>query len=151
MSEPENEPADRLARLLSDAGFNTMSGDGGRFAIPFNGATRDWWVMAHATALWINLRTAICDVPAEGVLRNELFAFVLERNAFVSLAKFITVNEKLMIELDYRSLHVDAEVIGSLVRLLYDVAEESYPAIFRIVWGDHTLQSLEESMKRTES
>jgi hypothetical protein len=151
MNDPEIDPAERLARLLAETGYRTLAGEGGQFAIPFNGTTREWWIMSRATASWLNLRTFMCDVPVEGVLRNELYGYVLEKNAMISLAKFITIGGQVVLELDYRYDDVDPHSLGSLVRLIYDIAEEHYPTIFRIVSGDHALQSLEAGLKSTEA
>ncbi|MBV9645843.1 MAG: hypothetical protein JO043_00085 [Candidatus Eremiobacteraeota bacterium] len=68
----------------------------------------------------------------------------------MNLAKFATVGKSLVLEADYRSEHVDEDVLPQLLTFLVTIAEEQYPAIFRIISGDETLDALEASLKGTK-
>ena len=74
----------------------------------------------------------------------------MDMNRQMPLSKFIS-SSGLVLEIDYRADHLDADVLGNLIGLLHANAETHYPKIFRIVSGDETLEKLEQHMLHTEA
>ena len=65
-------------------------------------------------------------------------------NQKMCLTKFVFGENSLVLELDYRMEHVNAETLGSLVSLVFINAEENYARLFRIVSGDDVLEALDD-------
>jgi hypothetical protein len=59
----------------------------------------------------------------------------------MSLTKFVK-GSSLVLEMEYRAEHINAEVMRNLFALRLSNAEEYYPRLFRVVSGDAVLESL---------
>jgi hypothetical protein len=65
----------------------------------------------------------------------------------VTGVKFSINNEtRLVLEIEYRTEHVDAPTLANLARFLQSTAERMYPKVFRIVSGDDALAALETTL-----
>jgi len=145
MDTPQPDPSRRLRSLLKAAGITSFRlGDNIRGAI-YSGRTREWLVGTRMNEHWFNAYVRVCNLPEEPSLRTRLMDTVMDMNRQMQLTKFI-VSSGLVLELDYRAEHVDAEVLGNLILLLHANAEMHYPKIFRVVSGDETLAQLEAQL-----
>jgi hypothetical protein len=68
----------------------------------------------------------------------------------MSLTKF-TKADNLILELEYREEHLDAQVLNHLLQLMHANAEEYYPRLFRVVTGDSVLESLAKPDQLSEA
>ena len=109
----------------------------------FSGRTREWNIVARANADWLNIYTIVCTVPEEPGMRARLLEAAMRINQTMLVAKFVLGETSLVLELDYRTEHIDVEAIRGLIGLIYSSAEEHYPKLFRIVSGDDVLQALD--------
>ncbi len=150
MDTPQSDPARRLRSLLKAADIASFRITNDLRGMSYTGRTREWLIAARLNDHWFNAYTRICSLPEEPTLRARLMEAVMDMNRQMPLAKFIT-SSGLVLELDYRADHLDAEVIGNLIGLLHANAETHYPKIFRIVSGDDTLEKLEQQLLHTEA
>jgi hypothetical protein len=109
----------------------------------YTGRTRDWSFYVNLTNGWLHVHTYVCEIPQAANLRAELLDAAMVANQRMSLTKLVKT-DSLVLELEYREEHVDAEVLGNLLGLALSNAEEYYPRLFRIVSGDAVLESLAE-------
>ena len=132
----------RLKALLNEAGLKSTRLDSSRRLVTFQGRTRDWSFVANIYNGWVHVQTYVCEIPDAAGLRAELLDAAMLANQTMSLTKF-TKSSTLVLEMEYREEHVDAQVLGSLLSLILANAEEYYPRLFRIVSGDAVLESLD--------
>jgi hypothetical protein len=141
-----NRPPDRLKKMLTEAGLRSQRLGVGTRGIIFAGRDREWFLAVQLTDDWLNVATTFCEVPDEPGMRGPLFEHTMRLNRALTLLKFVTVEKSLVLELDYRAEHVDGVVLANLIGHVLSCAQDQYPAVFRIVSGDATLQALEASM-----
>jgi hypothetical protein len=115
--------------------------------VNFIGRAREWALVVGLTADWLNVTTILCELPNETGMRARLLEWAMQTNRTIVLAKFGVFGQNLELEIDYRAEHVDDAVLGHLVSLLFNLAEEHYPKVFRIVNGDDVLESLERALE----
>lgn len=140
-SDRQPDEAQRLRSLLKEAGYTSSRIDRHRRALLFMGRTREWTIVARMHDGWLNIYTHVCQLPTEPGVRARLLETVMTLNQRLLLTKFVS-SATLVLELDYRTEHVDVEVLKNLVGLLYAAAEEYYPRIFCIASGDDVLEAL---------
>ena len=109
----------------------------------FTGRTRDWSFSENAYNGWFHAHAYVCEVPAAGGLRAELFDAMMVANQNMSLTKFVK-SSGLYLEFEYRLEHLDGGTVSNLFGLAIDQAEEYYPRLFRVVTGDSVLDALEK-------
>jgi hypothetical protein len=148
---PQPEASARLRSLLKEAGLVSFRVDSLRRGLSYRGRSREWLIVAALTADWLHIYTLVCNTPEEAGLRARLFETTMCANTTMTLAKFATPAQGLVLEIDYRAEHLDAMVLRNLLGHLYWVAEEHYPKVFRIVSGDETLQALESTLSTSEA
>lgn len=151
MSTPDSSPnwSLRLKRLCKAAGLRSVHLDTAHRGVNIIGRTREWTLVTGLSSDWLNVTTTVCQLPKQIGLRSRMLAWAMATNRSLPLAKFSVLDETLVLELDYRTEHVDDAVFGSLLGMLYSVAEEHYAKVFRIVNGDDVLDSLERSLEGT--
>ncbi len=139
----EHSPSNglRLKSLLKEAAIQSTRLDARRRLVMYTGRTRDWSFYVDLNDAWLHVHTYVCEIPQAANLRAELLDAAMVANARMSLTKFVKT-DGLVLELEYRQEHVDAEVLGNLIGLALANAEEYYPRLFRIVSGDAVLESL---------
>lgn len=144
MENGNREPdGSRLKVLLKGAGIKSFRMEGGRRVAYFLGRTREWTVVMAFGNGWFSAYSYVCELPPEAGLRMRLLEAVIQANRRMSLTKF-SDGSGLMLEVEYRSEHLDPEVLKNLLNHFYTNAEEFYPQLFRIVSGDEVLKSLEK-------
>jgi hypothetical protein len=131
----------RLKSLLKEAAIQSTRLDATRRLVMYTGRTRDWSFYVNLHNGWLHVHTYLCEIPQAANLRAELLDAAMVANQRMSLTKFVKT-DALVLELEYREEHVDAEVLGNLIGLALSNAEEYYPRLFRIVSGDAVLESL---------
>jgi hypothetical protein len=145
--KPDHDPADRLAALLNETGYPSWDVGNGCRGFVFPGRAREWFLVARLTPEWCYVWTYVCEVPDEPGLRARLLSHAMEENGVVTAVKFSVNNEtRLVLEIEYRTEHVDGATLGNLARFLQSVAERAYPKVFRIVSGDDALAALETTL-----
>jgi hypothetical protein len=150
--KPEHDPAGRLKTLLDETGYVSWDAGSGCRGFAFPGRAREWLLVARLTPEWCYVWTYVCDVPSEPGLRARLLAGAMEENGIVTAVKFSVNNEtRLVLEIEYRTEHVDAATLGSLARYLQATAERMYPKVFRIVSGDDALAALETTLAQRDA
>lgn len=145
-ANPQSHYNRRLRALLREAELTSFRIDETTRGLSYSGRSREWLVAARLNEHWFNAYTRVCDVPEESNLKMRLMEAVLDMNRSMSLSKFI-FSHGLVLEIDYRAEHLDAEMVGNLIGLLHANAETYYPKIFRIVSGNETLKQLESSLR----
>jgi hypothetical protein len=145
-NNPQSEASARLKNLLKEAGLVSFRLDRLRRGLSYHGRSREWLIVAGLSPDWLHIYTLVCDIPEEAGLRTRLFEATMQANTAMTLTKFAARPAGLVLEIDYRSEHLDATVLGNLLGHLFWAAEEQYPKIFRIVSGDETLKALESSL-----
>ncbi len=89
-------------------------------------------------------------LPKARAARALVLDLMARLNCKVPAAKFsATPRDGVVLELAYRTEHVDAEVLGNLIRTLLHVAESEYPALARVVVDDRALRRLDAAFKRS--
>ena len=152
MSTSKPNPPDRLAVLLGETGYVSWDVGNGCRGFAFPGRAREWFLVARLTPEWCYLWTYVCDVPTEAGLRARLLSHAMEENGIVTGVKFSVNNEtRLVLEIEYRTEHVDAPLMGQLTRYLQATAERMYPKVFRIVSGDDALAALETTLAQQDA
>lgn len=68
-------------------------------------------------------------------------------NARHILSKYSFHNDNVILELQYRHEHLNADSMKGVVSLLTSTANDDYPRIVRALSGDATLERLERSFK----
>ena len=132
----------RLKTLLKETGFKSTRLDASRRLVGFPGRTREWMFVANIYNDWLHIQTYVCEIPTAPGLRAELLDAAMVANHTSSLTKLVKNSAALVLELEYRAEHVDAQVLSNLFSLILANAEEYYPRLFRIVSGDAVLESL---------
>jgi hypothetical protein len=97
-----------------------MSSD--RRAIFFSGRTREWNIVARANEDWLNIYTVVCTIPEEPGMRARLLEAAMRINQKMLVTKFVVGETSLVLELDYRTEHVDVEAIRGLIGLIFSNA-----------------------------
>lgn len=143
-------PEARLKTLLKEGGFKSTRLDAKRRLVMFSGRTRDWTLIASIYNGWLNIQTYVCEIPQVAGLRVELLDAAMSANQRMSLTKF-TKADNLILELEYREEHLDAQVLNHLLQLMHANAEEYYPRLFRVVTGDSVLESLAKPDQLSEA
>ena len=138
----------RLKSLLTAAGYTAQRMGDVTFAVPFAGKFRSWDVRISLSNSWVSWTTFIMQLPAAGPSRTAFLERVLEINDIMSVAKFVKAGDALTLDLEYRYEHLDNEAFRNLTGLLYSLAEEYFPELFRLASGDSALNQLEEAFKR---
>ena len=147
---PSDTPSDaalRLKQLLKEANITSHRLDSATRGITFIGRAREWQVTARLSPDWLNVSTSLFRLPAEAGLRAQLLEWALIANRRLALAKVSIDGEVVVLEIDYRAVHVDAAALADIVNFLFQIGEQEYPAAFRIVSGDRRLEALEASLQ----
>jgi hypothetical protein len=144
-SDSDSGRAARLKKQLAVAGFPSFRLGPDARGIAVGGRHRDWLVAVSDADDWLHATTVVCRMPAEAGAQTRLLLHVMRLNRTLNLVKFSLSDKELSLEADYRAQHADNTVTGELLRHLTAVAEEQYPAIFRIISGDDVLKALETS------
>ncbi len=145
-----NDSPDTLLRLIQEANLESLEGAAGRRIVLYNGRYRDWSLSINLGSNWLTVQTYVCEVPKIATLRAALFAEAMAINHAIALGKFAT-SGALTLEAEYRAEHVDAGVLGNILSLLVETAEEYYPRLFRAVSGDATLGAIESDANLLEA
>ncbi len=132
----------RLKALLKETGFKSTRLDASRRLVGFPGRTREWMFVANIYNDWLHIQTYVCEIPTAPGLRAELLDAAMVANHTSSMTKFVKSSAALVLELEYRAEHVDAQVLSNLFSLILTNAEEYYPRLYRVVSGDAVLDSL---------
>ena len=135
------EPAVDLKALLDEAQFESVDLGSGRFSVPFSAGLRTWLVDVYATKEWFSLHTHVMRLPKGAPARAVVLDLMAGLNFRVPLAKFsVRRRDAVMLELEYRTEHVDAEVLGNLIRMLVQIGEAEYPGLARVLASDPKLR-----------
>jgi hypothetical protein len=140
-----------LRTLLKSAGYVSCRMSSDRRAMFFSGRTREWNIVARANEDWLNIYTVVCTIPEEPGMRARLLEAAMRINQKMLVTKFVVGETSLVLELDYRTEHVDVEAIRGLIGLIFSNAEEHYAKLFRIVSGDDVLEALDDPALRLAS
>jgi hypothetical protein len=143
---PQSEASARLKALLREAGFTSYRLNAMARIVPYHGRSREWMVVAAMSPDWLHTHSFVCKIPSETGLRARLFESAMHANAAMGLGKFTVRPEGLVLEIDYRAEHIDAQVLRRLLDYFFATSEEHYPKVFRIVSGDETLHALESNL-----
>lgn len=144
---PKPEPSDHLTALLNETGYISWDVGNGCRGFAFPGRTREWFLVARLTPEWCYLWTYVCELPNEPGMRAQLLSYAMEENGVVTAVKFSINNEtRLVLEIEYRTEHVDGVTLANLARFLQATAEQAYLKVFRIVSGDAALAALETTL-----
>jgi hypothetical protein len=128
--------------MLRESGYKTFRLDAETQGLLMQGRTRERMFIARLNDSWLNVYTNVCQIPPEPGLRSRLLAAMMDANCKMTLGKFSMAPTILVVEAYYRREHVDASVLGNIIGLLLEYAEEYYPRMFRIVSGDEVLDAL---------
>jgi hypothetical protein len=140
----------RLRSMLTEAGMHVKHAGVGSYEVSFPSRLREWSVRVTLADVWVLLRTFVMTLPADGPRRLALLEAAMQINGRLSLAKLSVVDAtSLCLELEYRSDHVDSDVLRNLVGLLVKVGDREYPQLFRIATGDTALDALESAFNRS--
>jgi hypothetical protein len=89
-------------------------------------------------------------LPKPRAARAVMLDQMARLNCKVPAAKFsATPRDAVLLELAYRTEHIDAEVLGNLIRMLLHIAETEYPALARVVAENRALRRLDAAFKRS--
>jgi hypothetical protein len=145
MSDELTELDSRLIVLLREGGFDVRHVGPACYDVTFHGELREWTVTARLTDAWIFLRSYVMRIPDALPLRSLLMKDALETNGRLLLGKLSIEGDGLVLDLEYRSEHVDGAVLSNLLGLAVKTGDAEYPRLFRIAAGDVTLSALESS------
>jgi hypothetical protein len=149
VSAGADEPALDLKALLDEAKFESVSMGDGRFSVPFSARLRTWLVDVYAYKDWFSLHAHVLRLPKNPAGRAVVLEAMAALNFRVPLAKFSVVRGAVILELEYRVEHVDADVLGNLIRMFVQIAEAEYGGLMRARSGDPKLQSVDDAFKRS--
>jgi hypothetical protein len=139
----------RLSAMLEEMGLQAKRVSASSYDVMFTSDLREWAVNIRLNESWVMLRTFVMVLPAGAPRRLTLLEAALQANASLSLAKFSTTEDRsLVIDLEYRDEHLNAETLRNLVGLVVRVGDENYPKLFRIATGDVALEALESAFKK---
>lgn len=139
----------RLYDMLEEADLGAKRVGASSHEVTFTSALREWAVNVRLNEAWLMLRTFVMLLPPSVPRRLALLEAALQANAALSLVKFsATEDNALVIDLEYRDEHLDAEALRNLVGLIVRVGDDNYPKMFRIAAGDTTLEALESAFKK---
>ena len=135
--------------MLEEAGLRAKRVAASSYDVMFTSDLREWAVNIRLNDSWVMLRTFVMVLPTPAQRKLALLEAAMQANASLSLAKFSATDDKsLVIDLEYRDEHLNAETLRNLIGLVVRVGDENYPKLFRIATGDSTLQSLESAFKQ---
>ncbi len=145
----DEEPALDLKALLDEAKFESVTMGDGRFSVPFSARLRTWLVDVYANKEWFSLHAHVMRLPKNPARRAVVLDAMAALNFRVPLCKFSVVRGAVILELEYRTEHVDADVAGNLIRMFVQIAEREYGGLMRARSGDPKLQSVDDAFKRS--
>ena len=138
-----------IKRLIREAGYAFQTVDRRRIEVAFGGIHRPWTVNVTMSEHWLSLWTYVCGVPEAPGRKAELSDLLLRLNEENALTKYAYHGNDLVLQMQYRKEHVDAEAMHGLISLLCTCATDDYPRIVRILTGDETLARLEKQFTDT--
>ena len=139
-----------LKALLEEAKFESLDLGDGWYQVVFAAEMRTWNVNVHSAGGWLALSTHVMRLPKARAARALMLDQLARLNCKVPAAKFsATPGDAVLLELAYRIEHIDAEVLGNLIRMLLHVAETEYPALARVVAENRALRRLDAAFKRS--
>ncbi len=131
-----------LKGLFREAGLKYQTVDRERVEVVLGGPYRPWTIVASLSEHWLSLSTTVCRVPELPGQKAELSELLMRLNDEIVLAKYARRGGSVVLELEYRAEHVNADTMHGLVTLISTCADGQYPRVFRVVTGDETLARL---------
>lgn len=148
--EEAEEPLVDLKSLLDQAQLESFDLGSGWFSVLFEAELRCWCIKIHVSHGWLFLGTQMMRLPKEPSVRAVTLDLMARLNFKAPAAKFsATPSDEVLLELEYRIEHVDAAVLGNLIRMLLQIAETEYARLARVVVGHPALQGLDAAFKRS--
>jgi len=147
----DDEPEFDVKALLDEAQFQSNDLGDGWYQVIFLADLRTWNINVRASRGWLSLSTHVMRLPKSRGARAIILDAMARLNCKVPAAKFSsTPRGNVLLELQYRTEHADAEVLGNLIRMLLQIAEDEYPSLLRVVVGNPTLENLDAAFKRSK-
>jgi len=144
-----DEPEFDLKALLDEAKVDSIDLGSGCYQVDFAAEMRTWNIYASASRGWLQLCTHVMTLPKAPGARALTLDLMARLSRKVPLAKFsASRRDCVVLELQYRTEHVDAEALDKLIGLLLQIAEDEYPGLLWVAEGKPALQALDAAFRR---